>query len=370
MKSAFICYSKDSDEHVEWVCQLADRLRNIGLDVRMDLTDIQPGKDHVMKAKELISSSDYVLVVVTEMLGRKVSEGTGFVSLEIRICTECAVRGHPQPVFVPVLRSGSFEENAPPFLSCISAIDMTKDEDYEKNLALLVHRLWPEADHKTQLRKEPRREAAETAGIRAILTHLNPAHSPYYFIVLAAGVSVTLLAQTGVVLQAWRFQCAFWTIWVTVLACVMASCVSKSRYSSVASFRPQITFVRSLGLATAVICTVFVAASGSSDWTFFVGWAACIIQTAVFLLFLVAEPVVAPSEKPNVVEFCLVTTILLASATWNLYWPDFFTNTNEEDVFRHLLVARCQYVLWFVSIVIWIRRLFSHFVRIEVRPIR
>jgi hypothetical protein len=370
MKSVFICYSRDSDEHVEWVCQLADRLRDIGLDVRMDLTDIQLGKDHVMRAKELIGTSDYVLVVVTEMLGEKVSQSTGFVSLEIRICTEFAVRGHLQPAFIPVLRSGKFEENAPPFLSCISAIDMTRDEDYERSLSLLARRLLPEANVDWPLKKRLAREATEATGLRAILTHLNPASSPYYFIVLAAGVSVTLLAQAEVVPQVWRFHCAFWTIWFIVLACVLTSSASRGRYSSVASFRPQITFVRSLGLASAVLCTVFVAASDSGDPTFFVGWAACIIQAVVFLLYLVAEPVVAPSEKPNVVEFCLVTTILLASATLNLYWPDFVDDPGEADVFRHLLVARCQYILWFISIAIWIRRLFGHFVRIEVRSLK
>ena len=67
----FISYSHDSDEHKARVLGLADRLRDHGVDARVDQYVESPTQGWPLWMEDEIEAADFVLVVATETYDRR-----------------------------------------------------------------------------------------------------------------------------------------------------------------------------------------------------------------------------------------------------------------------------------------------------------
>jgi len=68
----FVSYSHDSREHERRVRALADRLRAVGVDARMDKYESAPAEGWPMWMERQISNADFVLLICTETYRRRV----------------------------------------------------------------------------------------------------------------------------------------------------------------------------------------------------------------------------------------------------------------------------------------------------------
>ncbi|MEL6135162.1 MAG: toll/interleukin-1 receptor domain-containing protein, partial [Bacteroidota bacterium] len=78
----FISYSWDSDEHKEWVKQLADRLMADGIDITLDQYDLLLGRNLTHYMEEAVETANKVILILTENYKLKAEKRTGGVGYE------------------------------------------------------------------------------------------------------------------------------------------------------------------------------------------------------------------------------------------------------------------------------------------------
>jgi len=114
----FISYSHDSDEHEIRVLDLANRLREDGIDAEIDQYETSPPDGWPAWCEQKIEEADFVLLVCTENYlrhGRNKEEGEGLgVVWEARIIRQLIYDdGARTKRFVPVLFAGGQPEHIP-----------------------------------------------------------------------------------------------------------------------------------------------------------------------------------------------------------------------------------------------------------------
>src|SRR6516165_7119927 len=101
---AFIAYSRDDDAHLEWVIQLATRLRKQGVDVTLDHWHAAPGDQLPEFMERAVRENDFVITVCTPRFKQKADQRGGGVGYEGDVmAAEVFTRGN-QRKFIPVLR--------------------------------------------------------------------------------------------------------------------------------------------------------------------------------------------------------------------------------------------------------------------------
>ena len=138
----FLSYSWDSDAHKQWVKQFAARLRKDGIDVTLDQWETALGDQLPSFMEEAIGESQYVLIVCTPNYKERSEGRKGGVGYEGDIMTAEIMAEKNHRKFIPVLRSGTWEEAAPNWLTGKSYSDLSDDESSEasyKQLVLNLH---------------------------------------------------------------------------------------------------------------------------------------------------------------------------------------------------------------------------------------
>jgi hypothetical protein len=137
---AFISYSHDSDQHKDWVRQLAERLTHGGVAVILDQWDTGPGHDVTAFMELSLASCDWVLIICTDEYVRKANTLKGGVGYERMIITAEVARDLETNKFIPILR-GERSERLPSFLGARIYVDLRADEisdaEYERLLRSL-----------------------------------------------------------------------------------------------------------------------------------------------------------------------------------------------------------------------------------------
>jgi hypothetical protein len=113
----FISYSWDDDSHKQWVYDFALRLRRAGLQVILDQWDLDVGDQLQYFMEWAVSESDFVVCVCTPKYKQKSDTRTGGVGFEGYIMTTEFFRNPHQRKFIPILRTGTWEQSAPVWLS-------------------------------------------------------------------------------------------------------------------------------------------------------------------------------------------------------------------------------------------------------------
>lgn len=138
--SAFVSYSWDSDEHKDWVCNLATRLRNEGIDVTLDQWHLFPGDPLPEFMERAVRENDFVLLVCTPNFKEKADNRKGGVGYEGNIMTGEIFLKYNHRKFIPLLRHHKWAEAAPNWLQAKVYIDLT-ERYFDTNFEELVRTL-------------------------------------------------------------------------------------------------------------------------------------------------------------------------------------------------------------------------------------
>ncbi|WP_167612437.1 toll/interleukin-1 receptor domain-containing protein [Maribellus sediminis] len=136
--TAFISYSWEDDEHKNWVKSLASRLRDNGVDVKLDQWEIVPGDQLPNFMEKSIREIDYVLIICTPKYKSKSDKREGGVGYEGDIITGEVFQNQNQLKFIPILRKGNWKESAPTWISGKYYIDLSELANIESNFKDLI----------------------------------------------------------------------------------------------------------------------------------------------------------------------------------------------------------------------------------------
>ena len=141
MKSAFISYSWDDDDHREWIRALAERLRADGIDVTIDRWAAVPGDQLPAFMERAIRDNQFVVIVCTPRYKQRSDAREGGVGYEGDIITAEVMTFQNHRKFIPVLRSGVWSQAAPSWLSGKYYINLSGEPYSERDYEDLVRTL-------------------------------------------------------------------------------------------------------------------------------------------------------------------------------------------------------------------------------------
>lgn len=142
----FMSYSWDNREHKAWVRRLAEALRKQGVNVHLDQWYVQPGDSITSFMESEVMAADFVIVVGTPAYAMKSDLRQGGVGYEQQIVSGRLFSGVPRRRFIPIVRSGNFDEGEgcalpAPFLST-AATDFRADERFRRALEELLRAIF------------------------------------------------------------------------------------------------------------------------------------------------------------------------------------------------------------------------------------
>lgn len=140
--TAFISYSWDSKEHKDWITNLANLLRDNGVDATIDVFETQKGTVNLnaMMLKN-IKNNDYTIIVLTQNYAEKADAFQGGVGFETNMLISY-IQENLQKI-IPIMRCKGDKAKAVPFyLSGVHYIDFSEPHDFEEKFNELLHRIY------------------------------------------------------------------------------------------------------------------------------------------------------------------------------------------------------------------------------------
>ncbi len=129
--SAFISYSRDSDEHRQWVADLVARLDAEGVDLAFDDRNLHPGDQLPHFMESAVRESDFALIVCTPRFKAKSDARQGGAGYEANIMTAELCTGASERKFIAILREGAASEALPSWLLGKKYVDL-RDDPYSE----------------------------------------------------------------------------------------------------------------------------------------------------------------------------------------------------------------------------------------------
>ncbi|MEQ8789529.1 MAG: TIR domain-containing protein [Pirellulaceae bacterium] len=144
----FISYSWSSDDHIEWVADLGERLMNDGIEVVLDQWSLEDGHDVNAFMEKMVSdpSIKRVIVVSDSLYAAKADGRKGGVGTETQIISKEVYESVYQGKFIPVVRERNDEGEAclPVYLKARKYIDFssadTEADAYEQLIRNIYER--------------------------------------------------------------------------------------------------------------------------------------------------------------------------------------------------------------------------------------
>ena len=192
----FISYSWTTQQHQERVREWADRLLSDGVDVILDIYDLQEGQDKNAFMERMVTDPNvtHVLVICDKGYAEKADARKQGVGTESQIISQEVYDQVEQTKFIPIV--GEFKDDGSPYLPTFLQsriwIDFSSLEAVNSNWEQLIRRLYGKPIHnKPQIGKPPV-YLSDTAA------PLSPARSQYNLLhqaILDAKPGVTLYRQ-------------------------------------------------------------------------------------------------------------------------------------------------------------------------------
>jgi TIR domain len=147
IRTVFVSYSWDSDEHKDWVRLLAERLVSNGVHVHLDQWDVQYGESLTQFMDEKIPESEFVLIICTPAYAMKSMRRQGGVGYEAQIITAQIAASIPRSKFVPIIRNGSLKPGEqdcaiPPHFQGIRTVDMRQETQHNTMFENLLRHIY------------------------------------------------------------------------------------------------------------------------------------------------------------------------------------------------------------------------------------
>ena len=138
----FISYCWSSQEHEQWVVDLATELRESGIDVILDKWDLKEGNDAIAFMEKMVTDSEIkkVVMICDEKYARKADDRSGGVGTETQIISREVYEKQDQNKFVAVLSATDDEGKPylPTYYKSRIYIDLSDREDYAQQFEKLL----------------------------------------------------------------------------------------------------------------------------------------------------------------------------------------------------------------------------------------
>jgi len=170
---AFISYAWGDDAHSLWVKDFASRLRGDGVDVTLDRWHAAPGDQIPAFMERAVRENDFVIAVCTPGYKSRSDVRAGGVGYEGDIMTAEVFTGANQRKFIPVLRSGIWNDAAPSWLLGRVYIDLTGDPYSEFRYEELLRALHGAREEAPPIGPRPDFGADETPSSPALVPILD-----------------------------------------------------------------------------------------------------------------------------------------------------------------------------------------------------
>lgn len=142
--SVFISYSWDSDQHKQWVLNLANRLCENGVYVYLDQYDLKMGKDMTHFMENAINKSDRILVIGTPTYQKRAMGREKGVGFEYSIIATDLMNNLNTDRFIPILRIGPKEQALPLLLQSRIGAFMDNDDKFDEVFVELLRAIYDE----------------------------------------------------------------------------------------------------------------------------------------------------------------------------------------------------------------------------------
>ncbi|PTP93491.1 toll/interleukin-1 receptor domain-containing protein [Vibrio splendidus] len=147
--SVFISYSHDDQPHKKWVLELAQRLRNSGVDAILDQFKLGLGDDISGFMERSVEDADRIIMICTDNYVTKANEGLGGVGYEKMIMTSEYMSRIDSNKVIPLIRQKG-TRNVPIFLKTRLNINFSQEDEFELMFDELLREI-----HQAPLFKEP-----------------------------------------------------------------------------------------------------------------------------------------------------------------------------------------------------------------------
>jgi hypothetical protein len=145
----FISYSHDDQAHKKWVLELAQRLRNSGVDAILDQFRVSLGEDLGSFMEKSVAESDRIIMVCSDTYVTKANDGLGGVGYEKMIMTAEYMNQIDTKKVIPLIRQNG-THNVPRFLTSRLHINFSRKDEFELQFDNLLREI-----HEAPLFKEP-----------------------------------------------------------------------------------------------------------------------------------------------------------------------------------------------------------------------
>ncbi|MCM3412698.1 toll/interleukin-1 receptor domain-containing protein [Metabacillus litoralis] len=141
-KTAFISYSWDSEEHKQWVMDLANLLRRNRVDATIDrfITQSNTTNLNTMMVSN-IKNNDFLIVVLTKKFAEKSDNLQGGVGFETMLSLPVLLENPDKLIFI-LRHKGSFKDAFPFHLKGYYAIDFSDVNNFNDSFQELLHRIY------------------------------------------------------------------------------------------------------------------------------------------------------------------------------------------------------------------------------------
>lgn len=138
----FISYSWSSQEHSDWVLNLATRLADNGIEVKLDKWDLKPGQDKYVFMEQMVHDTtiNKVLMICDSRYKEKADNRDGGVGDETQIITPKLYCDKEQTKFIPVIAENidNKDDLLPIYLKSRIYIDLSNEEIFEDEYKKLI----------------------------------------------------------------------------------------------------------------------------------------------------------------------------------------------------------------------------------------
>ena len=151
-RKVFISYSWTNEDHIQWVINLANRLREDGVDVVLDKWDLKEGQDIYSFMESMVNSPEInkVLIICDEGYRSKAEERKGGVGAETLIITPEVYGNSSQEKFIPIVKEkdDNGQVYIPAYIKSRKYIDLSSDEIFEDGYELLLRNIFERPQHR------------------------------------------------------------------------------------------------------------------------------------------------------------------------------------------------------------------------------
>lgn len=128
----FISYTGVDQEHRKWVRELACRLRENGVDARIDMYHLRPGQDlHQWMTNEVIMA-DKVLLICDKYYAEKADTRKGGVGWETMIILGDMLTTQEQTKYIGIIREEGIDESLPVYVRSKYSLNWSDDDKMEQ----------------------------------------------------------------------------------------------------------------------------------------------------------------------------------------------------------------------------------------------